>query len=139
MTDDQKAGRLLSRSAFVVADRTVGIERMARRPAFLAAQRTGVRWSTPSLVLQWGPGQPDRVRIGFTVTKKVGNAVVRNRVKRRLRAVARDVMPACAVPGNDYVLIGRSGGLTRPYALMKADLEQAMAKVSAKIRTRGVA
>ena len=67
-------------------------------------------------------------RAGFTVTKKIGNAVVRNRLKRRLRAVARAVLPDRAVPHADHVLIGRTDGLTRDFAVLKADLATALGK-----------
>lgn len=70
------------------------------------------------------------VRVGFTVTKKIGGAVVRNRLKRRLRALVRESLPALASPAHDYVLIGREAGLTRAYADMAADLERAVRKMA---------
>ena len=70
-----------------------------------------------------------RIRIGFTVSKKVGHAVARNRARRRLRAAAAEVMPRRAAPGTDYVLIGRKGTLTRPYALLIDDLETALERL----------
>lgn len=70
------------------------------------------------------------MRIGFTVTKKIGNAVVRNRMKRRLRALARDLLPSRGVPGADHVLIGRAGGIERDYATLKAELAKALGKVA---------
>ena len=70
------------------------------------------------------------MRIGYTVTKKIGNAVVRNRIKRRFRALARDVLPLAGVTGADHVLIGRPDGLTRDFALLRADLAKALGKVS---------
>ena len=68
------------------------------------------------------------MRVGFTVTKKVGNAVVRNRVKRRLRAVAAEVFPRLGRAGTDYVVIGRLATLTRPFEA-EDHLEQAIAKL----------
>ncbi len=70
------------------------------------------------------------MRVGFTVTKKIGNAVVRNRMKRRLRALARELLPASGVPGADHVLIGRSGGIERPFSNMRAELRKALGRVA---------
>lgn len=68
--------------------------------------------------------------IGFTVSKKVGGAVVRNRVKRRLRALARTVLPQAGVAGADHVLIGRQGGIERDYPLIEAELRKALARAA---------
>ena len=70
------------------------------------------------------------MRIGYTVTKKIGNAVVRNRMKRRLRALAREMLPESGVRGADHVLIGRNGGVERDFALLRAELRKALAKVA---------
>jgi ribonuclease P protein component len=69
------------------------------------------------------------MRLGITVTKKIGNAVIRNRMKRRFRALARDVLPEAGKPGADHVLIGRAGGLERDFALLRTELAKALAKV----------
>jgi ribonuclease P protein component len=70
------------------------------------------------------------MRVGFTVTKKVGGAVVRNRLKRRLRALAREYVPVLGVPGADHVLIGRSGGIEREFSLLREELVRALGKAS---------
>jgi ribonuclease P protein component len=70
------------------------------------------------------------VRIGFTVTKKIGNAVVRNRMKRRFRALVRDTFPTHAIAGADHVLIGRSSGIERDFAMLTAELKRALGKLS---------
>jgi ribonuclease P protein component len=67
-------------------------------------------------------------RVGFTVTKKIGNAVVRNRMKRRLRALARDLVVSHGKPGSDHILIGRAGGIERDYLTLRAELEKALGK-----------
>ena len=68
------------------------------------------------------------MRIGFTVTKKIGGAVVRNRMKRRLRALARDLLPAGGVAGADHVLIGREGGIERDFGKLRDELVHALEK-----------
>jgi ribonuclease P protein component len=98
----------------------------------------------PGLILQASPrsggadtrhgtdGDSPALRIGFTVSRKVGNAVVRNRVRRRLRAAAELVMPVRARPDCDYVVIGRRQSLTRPFPALVEDLELALRKVRAE-------
>jgi ribonuclease P protein component len=68
------------------------------------------------------------MRVGFTVTRKIGGAVVRNRMMRRLRALARELLPAGGVPGADHVLIGRDGGIERDFALLRQELAKALDK-----------
>ena len=80
------------------------------------------------LVRDRGDGDPT-MRLGITVTKKIGGAVVRNRMKRRFRALAREILPAAGVRGADHVLIGRAGGVERPFASLSADLTKALGKL----------
>lgn len=72
----------------------------------------------------------DTMRVGYTVTKKIGGAVVRNRMKRRLRALARELLPQSGVAGADHVLIGRMGGVERDFADMRAELLKALGKAA---------
>lgn len=71
------------------------------------------------------------IRVGFTVSRKVGNAVVRNRVRRRLREIARQVIPGQAQAGLDYVLVGRQAALGREFATMRDELLQALKRLRA--------
>jgi len=66
------------------------------------------------------------MRVGFTVTKKIGGAVVRNRMKRRFRALAREVVPAKGIAGADHVMIGRANGIEREFGLLRLDLAGAL-------------
>ena len=66
------------------------------------------------------------MRVGFTVTKKIGGAVVRNRMKRRFRALAREIMPAKGLAGSDYVMIGRAKGIERDFSLLRDELANAL-------------
>jgi len=103
---------------------------LTRRADFVAANR-GRRAPMPGFVLLVRPrddGDP-AIRLGITVTRKIGGAVVRNRMKRRFRALARDLLPVRGVAGADHVLIGRQAGVERDFALLKAELEKALAKL----------
>lgn len=105
--------------------------RMTKRPEYLAAN-AGRRAPTPGFVLlvkDRRDGDP-AMRIGITVTKKVGNAVVRNRIKRRFRALAREVLPDAGCAGADHVLIGRDAALTRDHAALKHDLVRALERAA---------
>ena len=89
----------------------------------------------PGFVLQAAPVPADlptaAIRVGFTVSRKVGNAVVRNRVRRRLRDIARQVIPGQARADLDYVLVGRQAALERDFAVMRQELVEALRRLKA--------
>ena len=112
--------------------------RLLQRKDFLRVAGGKRKWVTPGLILQAlsaspevsaGP-QAEQRRVGFTASKKVGNAVQRNRAKRRLRAAARQVMAAHAAPAHDYVVIARNETPDRPYTSLVAELELALKRLS---------
>ena len=109
------------------------IGRLTRRADYLAANG-GLRHAAPGFVLLVRPrGDEDpTIRLGITVSKKVGGAVVRNRMKRRFRALARAVLPEAGMPGADHVLVGRAGGIERPFPDLRAELEAALARLARK-------
>ena len=80
------------------------------------------------LVRDRADGDP-LMRMGITVTKKIGNAVVRNRMKRRFRALFRELLPTAGLPGADHILIGRDGGIERDFGQLRGELAKALAKV----------
>ena len=107
------------------------LARLKKRSEFLAVAATNRRWSTPGLVLQARPldGTESPVRLGFTATKKIGNAVKRNRARRRLRAAAADVLRTAAARAADLVLVARAGTVDRPFGDLKNDFSQALRKL----------
>jgi len=105
------------------------IKVMTRRADFLAANR-GLRVARPGFVLLTLPNSGLGKRYGITVTRKIGNAVVRNRMKRRFRALLRELLPEKGLPDSDHVLIGREGGIERNFAKMREELEAALSRAS---------
>ena len=108
---------------------------LAKRADFLRAAKAR-RQGTSGFLLQARRRLDDEraegIRVGYTCSKKIGNAVTRNRAKRRLRAVARSVLPRQGRDGWDYVLVGRPGAtVERPFADLLADLETALERIHA--------
>jgi ribonuclease P protein component len=104
---------------------------LRRRADFLAANG-GARRAMPGFVLlvrKREDGDP-AIRLGITVTKKVGNAVVRNRMKRRFRALGRDLLATQGITGADHILIGRAGGIERDYAALRDEFGAALRKLA---------
>jgi len=118
---------------------------LARRADFLRIAGRGTKWATAGLILQACPRSTEgatrlgqsganvsatpTIRVGFTASKKVGGAVVRNRARRRLRALAREVIANEAAPGYDYVLIARAETATRDYADLRKDMRFALKRL----------
>lgn len=110
-------------------DQLANLDRLIRRSDFLNIQKTGTKWVSHGLIIQIMDNDLDCMRVGFTVTKRTEkSAVKRNRIKRRLRAVVADTLPANAKKSCDYVLIGRSQTLTRPYSDLCNDLKWCLKK-----------
>lgn len=103
---------------------------LTRRADFLAANR-GLRNAKAGFVLLTRPNGGEGMRYGITVTKKIGNAVVRNRMKRRFRELLRAALPEHGLADHDHVLIGRSGGVERDFHLMQAELVDALERARA--------
>lgn len=107
------------------------LDTLKKRGDFLRI-RGGARWSGPSFVLETRArdehdgGGP---RFGFTITRKIGGAVDRNRIRRRLKAAVAAIAPAGARPGHDYVLVARTPALTQPFDALKKELEDAFHRV----------
>ena len=107
---------------------------LKKRKEFVQIAEHGRKFITSGLVLQVLPREDenkfgDVIRVGFTTTKKVGNSVKRSRVRRRLRSLARLILPEYGVSGCDYVLIGRSATFDKPFEELKKDLKYALKKI----------
>jgi ribonuclease P protein component len=118
-----------------------GLVTLKTRADFLRVAAARRRAVVAGLLLQAAPrpreaGSGSRLRVGFTASRKVGNAVARNRAKRRLRAVAASVLPREGASGTDYVLIARASTADRPFAELVADLERAVRRLN-RVAARG--
>jgi ribonuclease P protein component len=111
------------------------LRRMVWRSEFLKANG-GTRVPMPAFVLLVRPRGDDEAEVGYgiTATKKLGGAVIRNRAKRRFRAIIRDQFPSHALSGADHVLIARRDALTQPHAALTADIVKALAKAKRRMQ-----
>lgn len=126
MTEEAAAGATPQAALSLPGRRIITLR---HRADFLRAARAR-KVAMPAFILQIRDRRDDdpAIRVGFTCSKKLGNAVARNRAKRRLREIARLTLPAYGRPGHDYVLIGRAGTTaTHPFDRMLADLRRALA------------
>lgn len=128
---DRRRSRSDPRPSRTRSQEAVGLTHLKKRSDFLAAN-SGRRAAIGGLVLLVRDrcDEDPAMRVGFTVTKKIGNAVIRNRMKRRFRALAREILPQTGFSGSDHVLIGRQSGVERDYADLRKDLETALKKVA---------
>ena len=106
--------------------------RMKKRKQFLFVAEHGIKIVSGSIIVLACPNQSEDVKTGFTVTKKVGNAVVRNRTRRRLRELVRTCPQMTEMVGFDLVFIGRQSTKDRPYPQLRQDLEKALQDILAQ-------
>lgn len=113
----------------------MSLNRITQRPDYLKIAATKRRWVTPTMLVQYMPPKnqdnSDLIppAIGFTVTKKVGNAVIRNRMRRRLKDAASRLLPNYGQQGARYVLVGREGGIDASFDKILKDLRWALEKL----------
>lgn len=130
MTDPNRTSEIAEKPA---------LGRLKKRKEFVWVAG-GRKWNTKTVQLQArkpADQDDDPIRLGFTATKRLGNAVERNRAKRRLRAAAAEVFPLHGRPGFDYVLIARPGALTQPFTLLLDDVKEALKRVHGKSPSGG--
>jgi ribonuclease P protein component len=128
--DSRRTGRD-SRAPCTRSQETVSLTKISARKDFLAANSAKRAANGGFVLLVRDRGDADStMRLGVTVTKKIGNAVVRNRMKRRFRALARETLPKLGVNGADHVMIGRASGIERNFALLRQDLTKALEKIA---------
>ena len=108
------------------------MDRLRRRAEFLAVAAGAKVPATAFALPARRPADDDAARVGFTVSKKVGSAVERNRVRRRLKEAVRRSAAIGMRTGHDYVVVGRRGALSQPFALLTSDIEQALIRVHRK-------
>ena len=99
---------------------------LKKRSEFLFVRKGRYKASGGVVVQARNNPAHDDIRVGFTATKKIGNAVIRNRAKRRLRAISLEVLPQLGTPGTDYVFIARDKTIKRPYDALREDTQKAL-------------
>jgi ribonuclease P protein component len=115
------------------------VGRLRRRADFLRVAAARRKWAAPGLILQVAVQpeaisegiRPEAIRVGFTASRKVGNAVKRNRARRRLKALVAEMIASAANPGLDLVLIARTATIDRPFDELRRDLQQSLQRTKA--------
>ncbi|MDI4666084.1 ribonuclease P protein component [Xanthobacter autotrophicus] len=105
------------------------MDHLRKRRDFLAAAKAERAGAASFLMQGRDRGDAGTIRVGFTVTKKTGNAVVRNRIRRRLREAVRRVLPEAGQAGFDYVLVAREAALRTPFDALVREIERSVRKV----------
>ena len=119
-----------------MTDAPFPIEKLRKRPEFLAcAQAPSCARGAVLVQARARLDAHDLVRVGFTATRRIGGAVVRNRAKRRMREAARALVPQFGAPGFDYVFIARGGATSRPWARLLDDVKTALIRLAADRET----
>lgn len=117
-------------SATGLSDKQTAVVRLTRRPQFLFVAKGRSERRKCVLVQARARGQGEAIGVGFTATKKIGGAVVRNRAKRRLREVARRLLPKLGLPGHDYVFIARRDTAEAPWQRLLDDVQSALVSLA---------
>ena len=123
-------GGVFVRADGTTSDSPLKLLKVRKRSDFLSANN-GLRIVMPGFILlvRKDACDADTVRMGITVTKRIGNAVVRGRMKRRFRDLMRQILPVQGIAGADHILIGREKGIERDFAKLYDELEQALQRI----------
>ena len=112
-------------------DNLENLQTLKKREDFVAANKADNKWVSDTLILQITEGQPKKVEYGVTVTKKLGSAVIRNRIKRRLRSAIAEILPKQGQQGMRYVVIGRKAALEQKAEKLRSDLKWCLKRLHA--------
>lgn len=107
------------------------MEKLLKRAEFLAVAGSGRKWGTPGMTVQVLKKEQDAPRWGLTASRHVGNAILRNKAKRRLRALIQSFTKEQSLKPWDFVLVARTATVTRDFTQLKADLTEAMTRLKA--------